>query len=785
MRGRDVIVGRGACAIMRHRNIPATPGGSMPAAAFRHPSVPHALALAASLAVCLPAFAQQAVQPQPGQLQVITVTAEKKVENIREVPSSISAIQGETLDILNSGGQDVRQLAARVPSLNIESSFGRAFPRFYIRGIGNTDFDINASQPVSLVLDEVVQENPILKGFPMFDLEGIEVLRGPQGTQYGRNSPAGVVKFNSARPTNKLEGYGVAAVGRDSMFNLEGAVNVPLSPVVAMRFSLQSQRRDDWVQNTVANAPTKELEGYTDNAARVQLRLSPNKDFEALLNLHARQLDGSARVFRANIIQPGTNNLVSGFDPRKVSQDGINSQEVDTTGGSLRIRWNLGGGLQLSSITGYSTVKSLSRGDIDGGFGASFLPASGPGFIPFDAESADGLPKHSQLTQELRVESTGTGPLQWMVGAYWFDEELNIDSFNFSSIGGNVRNGYATQQQENQAWAVFGNVNFALSPALKLRAGLRYTDDQKDFVADRIQAPPFSPTFIGRRTASTGATNTSGDLALTWALNKDINVYGRMATGFRAPSIQGRLLFGDTLSVAKSEKVTSYEAGVKADLMNRRARLGATVYSFTMKDQQLTAVGGAANFNQLVNAAKTEGRGFELDFQVLATDNLMLMASASYNKTRIKDPGLRVDACGSGCTVLDPITAPVNPAIGKFAPTVSIDGNPLPQAPEWVANLSARYSMPVGGGELFAVTDWSYRSKINFFLYEATEFTGKALTEGGLRVGYSFGGGKYEVTGFVRNLTNQIRVVGGIDFNNLTGFINEPRNYGVSFKATF
>jgi iron complex outermembrane receptor protein len=789
----QVIVRRVACAMMQRRNFSSIPGGSMPQMSVRHPSVPHALAVAAGLALALPAMAQQAPAPQPGQLQVITVTAEKRVENIRDVPSSISAIQGESLEILNSGGQDVRQLAGRVPSLNIESSFGRAFPRFYIRGIGNTDFDINASQPVSLVLDEVVQENPILKGFPMFDLEGIEVLRGPQGTQYGRNSPAGVVKFNSARPTNKLEGYGIAAVGRDSMFNLEGAVNVPLSPVVAMRFSLQSQRRDDWVKNTVATAPTKDLEGYTDNAARVQLRLAPNKDFDALLNLHARRLDGSARVFRANIIQPGTNNLVAGFDPRKVSQDGINSQEVDTTGGSLRLRWALGGGLVLSSITGYESVKSLSRGDIDGGFGASFLPASGPGFIPFDAESADGLPKHKQLSQELRLEGSAGAGVQWMVGAYYFDESLNIDSFNFTSIGSgppanippNGRNGYATQQQDNKAWAVFGNVNVDLTKDLKLRAGVRYTDDQKDFVADRITAPPFSPTFIGRRTASTSATNTSGDLALSWALSKDVNLYGRIASGFRAPSIQGRLLFGDQLSVAKSERILSYELGVKADLMNRRARVGASVYDFTMKDQQLTAVGGAANFNQLVNAARTKGRGAELDLQVLATDSLMLSASASYNFTQIRDRNLRVDACGNGCTVLDPVTAPINPAIGKFAPTVSIDGNKLPQAPRWVANLSARYTVPLAGGELFVVTDWSYRSKINFFLYESTEFTGKSLTEGGLRVGYGFGGGKYEVTGFVRNLTNEVRVVGGIDFNNLTGFINEPRNYGLSFKASF
>ena len=145
-------------------------------------------------AAACPVMAQES-KPGAGQLETITVTAERRSEDIKEVPNSVSAIRGEFLDVLNSGGQDIRMLAARTPSLNIESSFGRAFPRFYIRGLGNTDFDLNASQPVSLVFDDVVQENPILKGFPLFDMEQIEILRGPQGTLFGRNSPAGVVKF--------------------------------------------------------------------------------------------------------------------------------------------------------------------------------------------------------------------------------------------------------------------------------------------------------------------------------------------------------------------------------------------------------------------------------------------------------------------------------------------------------------------------------------------------------------------------------------------------------------
>ncbi len=516
----------------------------------------------------------------------------------------------------------------------------------------------------------------------------------------------------------------------------------------------------------------------------MQLLVAPNKGLSVLFNVHARDLKGSARVFRANIIKPGTNELVDGFDEKKVSQDGINSQDVQTMGGSVRVRYDLGG-MALSSITGYESVESFSRGDIDGG-SAPYVFAAGPGSIPFDAESGDGLPKHSQFTQEFRLESTTKGALQWIAGLYYFDESLNIDSFNYSSLGGNTRNGFATQQQDNKAYAIYGTVNLDVSDAIKLRGGLRYTKDEKDFIADRKQAPLPPPQFIGVSTANTSATNTSADFSATYALSKTANLYARVATGFRAPSIQGRLLFGDKPSVAKSETVTSYEAGYKADLMNRRARVAFSVFSYEIKDQQLTAVGGATNFNQLVSAAKTTGSGAEFDVKLLPTDNLLLTLSGSLNKTKIKDPNLYVGVCGSTFNPPQPNCTVTDPTITRGGATLaSIDGNSLPQAPETTLSFTARYSMPLAGGEMFVLTDWTYRSEINFFLYESVEFKGKPLTEGGLRVGYSFGKGKYEAAAFVRNITNQIRVVGGIDFNNLTGFINEPRTIGASFKASF
>ena len=268
----------------------------------------------------------------------------------------------------------------------------------------------------------------------------------------------------------------------------------------------------------------------------------------------------------------------------------------------------------------------------------------------------------------------------------------------------------------------------------------------------------------------------------TYALDKDINLYARAATGFRGSSVQGSGAFNDQ-SVAGPETVTSIEAGVKADLLNRRARVNFGVFSYRVKDLQLTAVGGAANANILLNADKATGSGFELDMQALLTERLVASLGMGYNRTKIKDPGLAVSPCGNGiafpalnCTVTDPLDAN-----GKAL----IDGNPLPQAPKTTVNFTLRYSQPTAGGEWYALTDWVYRSKINFFLYESREFTGKPLTEGGVRVGYVWGNGKYEAAVFGRNITDQIRIVGGIDFNNLTGFINEPRTWGVQFRAQF
>ncbi len=709
-------------------------------------------------------------------LAEVIVTAQKRSENINDVPESLTAISGEKLDVIRSSGGDIRVLSARVPSLVLESSFGRTFPRPYIRGLGNTDFDLNASQPVSFVYDDVVLENPILKGVPLFDIDQVEVLRGPQGTLFGRNTPAGVLKFDSVKPSQHFGGYAEASYGTFGTTNLEGAVGGPIiADVLSGRFSALYQHRDDWIDNTFTHK-NDATGGYDEYALRGQLLFTPTQEFNALANVHYMHLDGSPQIFRANIIKPGANDLVDGFDPDKIAQDAqVRSfQKVEETGASLRMNYDFGGPV-LTSITGYEHVKVLSHGDIDGGFGAVFAPPSGPGIIPFPSESADGMPYHAQWSEELRLAGKHDA-LSYTVGAFYFFEDVKIDSFDFNTLAGGAQDGFALQHQKTTSWALFGNADYKLTDQWTVGGGLRYSNDSKDFLAQRLVSPAGAPPTPVLR-ANPDSDDVSFNVNTTYALNDDVNLYGRISKGYRAPSIQGRLLFGDTISVAGKETLMSYEAGFKADLFDRRARIDADIFYYRVNDLQLTAVGGDANFNRLINAKHADGYGFEFNGEAEPIDRLMLTAGLSYNHTEIDDPNLVTQPCGDGCTVQDPA--------GAVPGTVNIDGNSLPNAPRWIANFTAGYSIPYGDGEFFAFTDWAYRSSVNFFLYRSVEFHGQYLLEGGIRLGYRAAGGKWEAAFFGRNLTDRIQLEGGIDFDNLTGFVNDPRTFGFEVKTKF
>ncbi len=760
-----------------------------------------ALATACALLPATPAAAQSTGDPDVVEqgVETIVVTAQRRNEDLQDVPLSVATINDETLAAINAGGADVRGLSGRVPSLNIESSFGRTFPRFYIRGLGNTDFDLNASQPVSLVYDDVVLENPILKGFPAFDLDRIEVLRGPQGTLFGRNTPAGIVKFDTVKP-GKGRNYARASYGTYGTINAEGAVGGQLSDTVAVRLSGIWQHRNDWVDNL--DQPGKnDLEGYDDIAVRAQIQFQPTDALTLRLTGQLRDLDGDARVFRANAIERGSNKLIGvdggDFKRDETRADGLNFQKLKTQNVAGTIEYDFGP-VTLYSVTSYWHGTLKSRGDIDGGFGCSFCGPgfsdnSEPGFIPFPAQSQDDIPSLDQFTQELRIASNNKLGLNYQTGIFYFNEKLDIQSFDFGSPTATSPSAIVNQRQDSKALGIFGSVNYKFDQGLTLQAGARWNHDKKRLTADRLF--DLRPGFVGGGPVAATTTRVK-DSVLTWdvsaaqELNEDVNIYARIAKGYRAPAIQGRILFDRDVTTADSEHTMSYEAGIKTTLFDRRLRFNLAGYYFKTKDLQLSAVGGGTNANLLLNADAVKGYGFEAELEARPVRGLTLTAGLSYNSAKIDDNDLTVETCGavrldtfpnvSLCTPLDPIIVPAAP----FSPAiVSIDGNQLPQAPKWIANFTAGYEHPIGNGALYVFTDWYHRSKVQFFLYRSVEFSDDQLLEGGLRVGYKTD--RFDIAAFGRNITNDESAVSGIDFNNLTAMVNEPRIWGVEFGVKF
>ncbi len=697
-------------------------------------------------------------------LDEVIVTAQKRTENLQEVPVSVTTMPTETLTSILQGGEDIRALATRIPGLYAESSNGRVAPRFYIRGLGNTDFDLAASQPVSIIMDDVVQENVVLKSFPLFDVQNVEVLRGPQGTLFGRNTPAGLVKFDSVKPTQDMNGYGSVSYGTYGSIKAEGAIGgAIIKDVLSARVSALFTSRDDWIDNGFTNTQDQ-YGGFEDIAGRAQLLWTPNADVDVLLNVHARDLDGTSALFRANILGPGDNQLNSFFDRDVVFLDAGdgNKQSYKSQGGSIKVGWDFGR-ISMTSISAYETADGTSRGDIDGGSGAVFLPGgSFPGFIPFPSDTLDGIDDVNQFSQEIRFASETSGPLSWQAGFFYFDSDLTITTNPFFAPATTVRH-------DNQTWALFGRGEYQLSDQFTISAGLRYTDDSKDFtgVATNFPVTPISVSD----------NEISWDASLAYQVNDNVNLYARAARGFRAPSIQGRdVAFFGAPSVAESEIIQSYEFGWKTQFADNRIRWNASAFIYNADDLQFSAIGGGGNFNQLVNA-DGKAAGFETDFEFLPLDNLLLTAGFAYTDTEITEDNLRVVPCGGGCTVLDPVDA---------NGTALIEGNPFPQAPDVTFNATARFSLPVGDdGEFYAFTDWALQGDTNFFLYEAAEFSSSGNIEGGLRVGYQFMDGQYDVAVFARNILDAENVKGGIDFNNLTGFVNEPRIIGVAGSANF
>jgi iron complex outermembrane receptor protein len=717
-------------------------------------------------------------------MEEVVVTAQKKEENIQEVPISITKMTGDRVTARFAGGEDILALAQAAPGLHVETSNGRLAPRFYMRGLGNADFTQAASQPVSVVFDDVPMEKVGFKSFPVFDVDSIEIGRGPQGTLFGRNTTAGMVHISSRRPTEETEGYVRANLGNIGTRNIEAAIGgTVIEDQLMARVSILHQNRDNWVDNGFTQQDDA-LGGFDIFAIRLQALFTPSDDFSVLF-LHQRQdQDGnSASLFRANVLSQGSNDLNDNYDRDTVFFDGGNGNpaRIKSHGTTLKMDWDLGD-YTVTSITSYQDIYDREgRGDIDGGFGCLFTcsgpsgPASTP-FSPFASPFVVNVDTGSvidanQLTQELRLASNLDGAFNYQVGVFYFKDEFSNISSN-QSAGAAVYSANSTSDIENRAWAVFGQGTYELAEDLKLTFGLRYTDDEKD--AQHIRNPFTAPAPLAP--ISLQDDNVSWDISLSKTTAAGNQLYARAASGFRAQTIQDRLQDDPTVTTADSETINSFEIGYKA--LWDRVRLNAAAFYYSVDDMQLVAVGGADNSTRLLNADEGTGSGIEVEVEYAVTDNLIFSAGFGSADTTIKQQGLATAPCGSGlCTTLDPIDANGNAVI---------DGNSFQHAPEWTLNFEIDYTAPLSNGdEIYVYTDWKFKGETQDFLYESIEYTFDSQFEGGLRAGYRSTANNYEVGIFARNITDEDNVIGGIDFANLTAYVNQPRVIGVEAAFKF
>ncbi|WP_028965565.1 TonB-dependent receptor [Sphingomonas phyllosphaerae] len=755
-----------------------------------------ALPAAAQTGSAAPVASEASPDSADAGLGDVVVTAERRTENLRRVPVSVAVVNGDDLRTFQAGGEDALALAGRVPGLYAETTTGRIFPRFYIRGLGNIDFYLGASQPVSIIQDDVVLEHVVLKSNPVYDVANVEVLRGPQGSLFGRNTTAGIIKFDTIRPGQTWTSRFNASYGSYNTVTFDGGVGGPIvQDKIAVRLSGLYQHRDDWIDNSYTGGsrdgtrPGRDaMGGFDERDARLQVLLTPTETLSVNLSGHVRSYEGTSTVFHRGALIKGQNNV--NLEPRDrvaLDEGANNPQAYKTYGGSVNAAWDFGAAT-LTSITAYETTSGYSRGDTDGGAATNF---GGSGY----GESMGRVRDLDQWTQEVRLASNGDGAFKWQFGGFYFDSRDVTEFYQrgYFLLPGDAQrnvNNWVRLRNVNTSWAVFGQASYRLAERLTLTAGARYTEDDKEtrLVRAGRNAAGTVDTFpaTAPRAVKLSGKEPSWDLSALYEIDPTASIYARVARGFRGPTIQGRsAVFNTPFSTANSETIMSYEAGVKTQPTSK-LRLNATAFTYRVNDIQLN--GNDANGNgTLFNADHANAYGVEAEMDWRPIRNITFSLGGSAIHTEIKDKNVFAQVCQFGrdltCTVLNQ-TVPAT-IFGQPATLARIDGNPLPNAPRWQVDAAVRYDIPLSDrGNFFVASDVNMQGYTNFVLYKTREFYASDNLELGLKAGFTTADGRYEIAAFARNITNEKNLKGVIENYNAAVF-NEPRIVGVSLSGKF
>ncbi len=729
----------------------------------------------ASLAAMV--MAQQA--SAAGMFEEIVVTAQKREESLQSVPISIAAYTGSQLQELKI--DKAADISLVTPGLYAQGSRGDSNPIFAIRGIGLNDLFTNNNPTVGVYVDEVVQPFTPLLGFQLFDVERVEVLKGPQGTLYGRNTTGGAVNFITRKPTQETEGYGSVSYSRYDRFELEGAAGGAITDKLAVRISGKTiQQSGGWQTNTLTG---EEIGDVDHQAVRAQLLWTPSDNFDLLLkgSLFKENRDQQLRQHVGYLAAPFSSTPCQGFldgvrdeqncvdflgysdpntDPRKVENSELYGHEsnADAQDLALTMNWHTPDVL-ITSVTGYTHFDRVTGDDSDGG-----------GLIELDTQFTD---KIEAFSQELRFTSVEDGPVSWVFGGFVSHDNLKgsaLQALDDHIFNTRVDTSYT---QKSTSAAAFGQADWRFAEDFRLTFGLRYTYEEKSLIYNGIDLDPFNNTTLPVPVAGIddkfSQDNISGKIGIDYNISDDVMVYASASKGFKSGGYKTAIAFNpDELLPFKGETLYAYEVGAKTTLMDGKLNLNAAGYYYDWKNFQafVTEIRSGINVIVLSNAGDARVYGAEAEMQYQATDRLSLRASANLMDTKITQ---------------------FNAAPGADDNT----GNKLSYAPEFTFSGIVRYDFPVEehGFGMYFLGDASYRDRVFYSLANRLQNSQSGYWLLNARLAVTSLDEKWELAIWGRNLTDKLYV--SQSYDNFGGifpsqnYLGDPVTYGATLSYRF
>ena len=580
-------------------------------------------------------------------LEEVIVTAQKREESLQDTPISITAFNQEALT--QQGISSVDDLQGKVPSLNMTP-----FPtqntsvRMFIRGVGAADIQVTQDPAVGLYIDQVYIGRATGLALEIADLAQIEVLRGPQGTLFGRNSIGGAINMTTIAPqTGILDFKQELGVGRRNLFRSKTSANIPITDELALRAVYLHKEQDGYIDNY---GPGRDFLDGKDEGGKLDFLWEPNDAWSLRYTFDYSRSEFVSPTFQATKPGPLSDLLEIPVSSDRLNglttQDKMRPSDTSVDGHALTItrEWE---STTLKSITAYRDMDYWEFANLESGSSSDLLFLNGNGAIEL-AGQRNHLDQ-DQLSQEFQLLGNLNSSLDYVVGLYYFHEEATRDAAQQSRVIVPQPNQITNFDIENDSWAVFGQTNWTpdiLDSRLTLTAGIRYTEDDREAGAVFVFDPdPNSRSFTSD--PDNDFDNISYTLVANFAVTDDINTYAKLATGYKSGGYNIRASNEASYSQGfDEEEITTWELGIKSELWDRRLRLNAAAYFSQYDDIQLNladlSTPADVRDTNVFNAGEGEISGAELDMTVLLTQGLTATLAYAYQDadfTDVQAPG--------------------------------------------------------------------------------------------------------------------------------------------------